>query len=43
MANMRQTYAGIGMCVDDKSFPIVFFMNFELGILFFDKKTRILP
>ncbi len=42
MANMRRTYEGIGICVDDQSFAIVFFMNFELGVSFFDEKTMIL-
>ncbi len=39
---MRLTYEGIGIYVDNWSFIIVFFMNFELGILFFDKKAMIL-
>jgi hypothetical protein len=39
---MRLTYEGIGVYVDDWSFAIVFFMNFELGVLFFDKKTTFL-
>jgi hypothetical protein len=42
MANMRLTYEGIGIYVDDWSFVVLFFMNFELGILFFDKKLTIL-
>jgi hypothetical protein len=32
-ANMRRTYEGIGIYVDNWVF-----MNFELGILFFNKK-----
>ncbi len=28
--------------MDDWSFAIVFFINFELGVLFFDKTTTIL-
>jgi hypothetical protein len=28
--------------VDDWSFAVVVFMNFELGVLFFNKKTTIL-
>ncbi len=39
---MRLTYEGISIYVDDWSFAVVFFMNFELGVLFFDKKTTIL-
>jgi hypothetical protein len=39
---MRLTYEGIGIYVDHWSFAIVFFMNFELGVLFFNKKTTIL-
>jgi hypothetical protein len=39
-ANMRLTYEGIGIYVDDWSFTIVYFMNFELGVLFFDKKNN---
>ncbi len=39
---MRHTYEEIGIYVDDWSFAIVYFMNFELGILFFNKKTTIL-
>ncbi len=39
---MRLTYKGIGIYVDDWSFAVVFFMNFELGVLCFDKKTTIL-
>jgi hypothetical protein len=42
MANMRLTYEGIGIYVDDWSFAVVFFINFELSVLFFDKKTTIL-
>jgi hypothetical protein len=42
MANVRCTHEGKGICVDDMSFAVVFFVNFELGILFFDKKTTIL-
>ncbi len=38
---MRLTYEGIGIYVDNWSFA-VFFMNFELGVLFFNKKTTIL-
>ncbi len=38
---MRLTYEGIGIYVDDWFF-VVFFMNFELGVLFLDKKTTIL-
>jgi hypothetical protein len=41
-ANMRLTFEGIGIYVEDWSFAVVFLMNFELGILFFDKKTTIL-
>ncbi len=41
-ANMRLRYEGIGIYVDDWSFAIVFLMNFELGVLFFDEKTMIL-
>ncbi len=41
MANMRLSYEGIGMNADDWFFT-VFFMNFELGVLFFNKKTTIL-
>jgi hypothetical protein len=41
-ANMRLTYERIGIYVDYWSFAIVFFMNFELGVLCFDKKTPIL-
>ncbi len=41
MANMRLTYEGLGIHVEDWSFVVVFFMNIELGILFFDKKTMI--
>jgi hypothetical protein len=40
MANMRLTYEGIGIYVDDWSSAVVLFMNFKLGILFFDKKQR---
>ena len=39
---MRLTYEGIGIYVDDWSFAIVFLMNFELEVLFFDEKTTIL-
>ncbi len=39
---MRITYEGIGIYVDNWSFAVGFFMNFELSILFFDKKTMIL-
>ncbi len=39
---MRLTSKGIGIYVDDWSFAVVFFMNFELGILFFNEKTTIL-
>ncbi len=39
---MRLTYEGIGIYVDNWSFAVIRFMNFELGVLFFDKKTRIL-
>ncbi len=39
---MRLTYERIGIYVDYWSFAIVFFMNFELGVLCFDKKTPIL-
>ncbi len=39
---MRRTYEGIGIFVDDWPFAVVFFMNFELGVLFFNKITRIL-
>jgi hypothetical protein len=42
MANMRITYEGIGIYVDNWSFAVVFLKNLELGILFFDKKTTIL-
>ena len=38
---MRITYEGIGIYVDNWSFT-VFFYEFELGVLFFDKKTMIL-
>jgi hypothetical protein len=38
MANTSLTYEGIGIYVD----RCCFFMNFELGVLFFDKKTTIL-
>jgi hypothetical protein len=41
-ANMRLAYEGIGIYVDDWSFAIVFFMNFELGVLFLDEKTTTL-
>ncbi len=41
-AKIRITYEGIGIYVDDWSFAVVFFKNFELGVLFFDEKTRIL-
>ncbi len=39
MANMRLTYEGIGIYVDDWSFAI-FFYDFELGVLFFNKKNK---
>jgi hypothetical protein len=39
---MRLTYEGIGIYADYWSFTVVFFMNFELGVLFFDEKTTIL-
>jgi hypothetical protein len=38
-ANMRITYEGIGIYVVDWSFA-VFFMNLELGILFFEEKQQ---
>jgi hypothetical protein len=41
-ANMRRTYEGIGIYVDDWSFALNFLMNFELGVLFFNKKSTIL-
>jgi hypothetical protein len=39
MAIFRRTYEGIGICGDDKSF-VAFVMNFEPGILFFDKNNN---
>jgi hypothetical protein len=41
-ANMRLTYEEIGIYVGNWSFAIVFFMNFKLGVLFFNKKATIL-
>jgi hypothetical protein len=41
-ANIRRPYEGIGIHVDDWSFTVVFFMNFELGVLFFNGITTIL-
>jgi hypothetical protein len=38
--NMRLSYERIGIHVDDWSSAVVFFMNFELGVLFFDKKQQ---
>ncbi len=39
---MRCTYEGTGIYVDDWSFVVAFFMNFELGVLFFKEKTTTL-
>jgi hypothetical protein len=39
MANMRLTYEGIGIYVDDWSFAVALFIIFELGVLFFDKNN----
>ncbi len=39
---MIHTYEGIGIYVENWSFTIVFFMNFELGVVFFNKKTTFL-
>ncbi len=38
-ANMRITYEGIGIYVGDWSLAC-FFMNFELGVLFFNEKIN---
>ncbi len=38
VANMQHTYEGIGIYVDDWSFAIGYFMNFELGAYFLTKK-----
>ena len=40
MANMRLTYEEIGIYVGNWSFAVVLFMNFELGVLFFDQKIN---
>ncbi len=42
MANMRHTNEGIGILCGRLVFHCCFFMNFELGILFFNKKTTVL-